>query len=263
MEIISYGGGVQSTAMIVLAAQGRIDATHAVFANVGDDSEHPATLEYVRNVAAPWAAAHGVEVVEIKRIKRTGEIETLRGRLEKVGGASIPIPVYFSGGAPGGRACTSDFKIRVIGKWLKAHGASKANQAIVNIGISLDEIQRIGSKYVEPYEVPTYPLVDLRMTRQDCMNLIESVGLPVPPKSSCFFCPFHTLAKWREMKRDEPEIFESAVTLEKNINTKRAAAGKDEVFLSRTLRPLSEVTEAQADLWSVMDDSCDSGYCMV
>ena len=263
MNIISYGGGVQSTAMIVLAAQGRIAATHAIFANTGDDSEHPATLDYVRNIATPWAEEHGIEVVEIKRTRKTGETETLRGRLEKAGGASIPIPVYFSGGAPGGRACTSDFKIRVIGKWLKAHGASAKNQATVNIGISLDEIQRVGSKYVEPYEIPTYPLIDLRMTRQDCMNLIERAGLPVPPKSSCFFCPFHTLKKWKEMRRDEPELFESAVSLEANINTKRAAAGKDNVFLSRTLRPLSEVTEAQQDLWSVNDDPCDSGYCMV
>ena len=34
---ISYGGGVQSTALIVLAATGRIHADAALFANVGDD----------------------------------------------------------------------------------------------------------------------------------------------------------------------------------------------------------------------------------
>ena len=50
LKVISYGGGVQSTAMVVLAVQGRIDADVALFSNVGDDSEHPATLEYVRNV---------------------------------------------------------------------------------------------------------------------------------------------------------------------------------------------------------------------
>lgn len=57
--VISYGGGVQSTAMLVLAAQGRLGypVTHALFANVGDQAEHPRTLAYVRDVAAPFAAA--------------------------------------------------------------------------------------------------------------------------------------------------------------------------------------------------------------
>jgi PP-loop superfamily ATP-utilizing enzyme len=261
MNVISYGGGVQSTAMLVLAAQGRISATHALFANTGDDSEHPATLEYVRNIATPWAAEHDIAVVELKRHMRTGEVETLAGRLTKVGGASIPIPVYFSGGAPGGRACTSDFKIRVIGKWLKANGANKRNKATVNIGISLDEMHRATTKYIEPYESPAYPLLDLRMTRQDCINLIERAGLPVPPKSACWFCPFHTLAKWGEMRRDEPALFSAAVELEQAINAKRTAAGKDSVWLTRTLKPLSEVPEKGPTFWQD-DQPCDSGYCM-
>ena len=53
MRIISYGGGVQSTAMVIMAATRNpefetacgapIDA--ALFSNVGDASEHPAPLE--------------------------------------------------------------------------------------------------------------------------------------------------------------------------------------------------------------------------
>jgi hypothetical protein len=42
ITVISYGGGVQSTALLVLAIQrqlGPVDA--ALFANVGDDSEDP------------------------------------------------------------------------------------------------------------------------------------------------------------------------------------------------------------------------------
>ncbi len=54
-RIVSYGGGVQSTALMVLAARGRIDFRTFVFANVGDDSEHPATLAYIAGHAAPFA----------------------------------------------------------------------------------------------------------------------------------------------------------------------------------------------------------------
>src|ERR671910_1536926 len=39
-RVVSYGGGVQSNALLELAAQGRIDYRTFLFANVGDDSEH-------------------------------------------------------------------------------------------------------------------------------------------------------------------------------------------------------------------------------
>lgn len=44
LRVFSYGGGVQSTGALVLAAQGRIDFPTFLFCNVGDDSEHPGTL---------------------------------------------------------------------------------------------------------------------------------------------------------------------------------------------------------------------------
>jgi 3'-phosphoadenosine 5'-phosphosulfate sulfotransferase (PAPS reductase)/FAD synthetase len=67
VRAISYGGGVQSTALLVLAAQGEIDYPVALFANTGDDSEHPATIRYLREVATPYADAHGIELVELQR----------------------------------------------------------------------------------------------------------------------------------------------------------------------------------------------------
>ena len=47
LRTVSYGGGVQSTALLVLAAQRQIDYSIFLFANVGDDSENPATLRYL------------------------------------------------------------------------------------------------------------------------------------------------------------------------------------------------------------------------
>ena len=49
LKVFSYGGGVQSTACLVLVAQGKLGIQTFLFANVGDDSEHPATLRYVRD----------------------------------------------------------------------------------------------------------------------------------------------------------------------------------------------------------------------
>lgn len=267
LRVISYGGGVQSTAMLVLAAQGVIDYPIALFSNVGDDSEHPATLDYVRNIATPWAAERGVIVHELQRIKRDGSVETLWGRLTKEGSRSVGIPVRMSNGAPGNRSCTVDFKIKVVGKWLKQHGANKDNRARTAIGISTDEIGRMSDRYREPYQVIDYPLIDLMISRSVCEQIISDAGLPVPPKSSCFFCPYHRPQTWREMRRDEPELFQKSVELERHLNTRRDAIGKDHVWFTGFNRPLDEaIHEAQTplDLWAEENDgpdTRDSGHC--
>ncbi|MFF5675091.1 hypothetical protein ACFY8S_34145 [Streptomyces hygroscopicus] len=96
-------------------------------------------------------------------------------------------------GAPGRRNCTADFKIKLVGRWLREHGATAEEPATVGIGISLDEIHRANRRRREPPEVIEYPLLDLRLRRDDCERVITEAGLPVPPKSSCFFCPFRTV----------------------------------------------------------------------
>lgn len=144
LKVFSYGGGVQSTAALVLAAQGQIDYRTFAFANVGDDSEYPATMAYLREIAMPFAEHHGLDLVELHRTKKDGTRETLYGRMMAEGSKSLPIPVRFKeGGKPGMRTCTSDFKIQTISRWLKAQGATRDNPAQTGIGISLDEVTRM------------------------------------------------------------------------------------------------------------------------
>ena len=271
LRFVSYGGGVQSTALLVLAAQRRIDFPTFVMANVGDDSEHPATLEYVRNIAAPYAAENEVDLHLIDRVKRDGSVETLYERLTREGSRSVPIPVRMSNGAPGTRSCTVDFKIKVTAKWSKQHGATKQDPAIVGIGISRDEIHRANTNRNEPHQRKVYPLVGvgeetgLSMSRQDCMNLIRDAGLPVPPKSSCYFCPFHRPSTWDEMARTEPELFEKAAHLEDTLNARRDELGKARVYLTRFNKPLRTIVARGQDAMFEIDDadgSCDSGWCM-
>jgi hypothetical protein len=225
--------------MLVLAAQGEIDFPIFLFANTGDDSENPKSLVYVREVAMPYAAANGIALHELHRTRRDGTQETLYGRLTKPEGRSIGIPVRMSeSGAPGTRACTADFKIRVIAKWQKQHGATKVDPAICALGISLDEIHRARTDSGIPTQTLAYPLIDLRLTRQDCVNIIERAGLELPGKSSCYFCPYHSRAFWARQQREEPELFAKSVDLERQMNAKRDALGKDPVWLSSALIPL-------------------------
>lgn len=346
LRTFSYGGGVQSTAALVLAAQGKIDYRIFLFANVGDDSEHPATLRYVHEVATPFAKANGIELHELHRKWRDGSTQTLYGKLTgtrpchrckatgetrladadlpgtpenmlprprqcprchgtgQAESRSLPIPVRMSNGAPGTRSCTFDFKITVIGKWLKAHGASPDNPATVGVGISLDEIQRINNRKNEPYERLAYPLVGLpddedtglRLRRDDCERLITAEPLPPsmveplkaafdelpavtrhdliqfnftrmprPPKSACYFCPFHRPETWHDQRRSEPELFAKACDLEDLLNARRDELGKDHVYLTRFARPLRVAIPDGIDLLPIFDADdaqCDNGWCM-
>ncbi|MCY0940114.1 phosphoadenosine phosphosulfate reductase [Streptomyces antarcticus] len=264
MKVISFGGGVQSTALLVLAAQGRIDYSTFLFANVGDDSEHPATLAYIRDVAAPYAARAGIELHQLRRTRRDGTTETLMERLNRRDTRSIPIPVRMANGAPGRRSCTADFKIKVVGRWLREHGATANEPAVVGIGISVDEIHRANRRRSEPHEQVEYPLLDLRLRRDDCERIIETAGLPVPPKSSCFFCPFRTVDAWRQQRREDPDLFARSIEVEQTVNRLRAALGRDPVYLTRYGRPLAEAIPAQRDAATeeAEDGGCDSGWCM-
>lgn len=277
LKVFSYGGGVQSTAALVLAAQGKIDYRTFLFCNVGDDSENPETLTYVREVARPFAVQHGLVLHELHRVRRDGSIETIYGKIVRPGSRSIGIPVYLSSGAPAKRSCTMDFKIAVCDRWLKDQGVREALTrektlahrlprplAMVGLGISLDEFGRMRNDSGIEWKQLDYPLIDLRLDRADCIHLIEQAGLPVPPKSSCWFCPYHSTRTWQALRQQHPVLFWRAVDLQRLLNERRAVLGKDQVWLSSKLKPLERVTtdHVQASLFEE-EAPCESGYCFV
>lgn len=148
-----------------------------------------------------------------------------------------------------------------------SHGPAD-NRAHVAIGISTDEYQRATSRKVEPYEVVEYPLLTLEhrlaprgASRADCMKIIADAGLPVPRKSSCFFCPFHRPAVFADQARTEPELFAKSVLLEDTLNERRAMLGKDPVYLTRFGRPLRDVfASVQGALFEDAAWDQDEGY---
>jgi hypothetical protein len=239
-----------------------------LFANTGEDSEHPDTIRYVREVARPYADRQGLELVELQKRRRDGSLDTLRQRIRR-GRTTVPIPMRMpESGAPGNRTCTDEFKIRVCAKELKARGATEAKPARIGLGITTDEYQRIRTP-VDPRQPALYreyPLVfDLALNRQDCINVIVEAGLPVPPKSACFFCPFHGIEQWRQLRRTRRDLFDEACAIEREMQERRAALGRDPVWLTdqgqRWSLPLARLlTHDQMTL----DDetACESGFCM-
>lgn len=268
IRVFSYGGGVQSNAVLLLQIEGQLDYDAFVFANVGDDSENPETLDYVQNIMQPYAAQHGIEIHEARKVLRDGRKESLYKYAQRTK-RSIPIPARMGGnGAPGHRTCTTDFKIKVVDKWIKAQGVA---WAAVGLGISWDESDRMrgmdwhdrhGKRKFGFWKRREYPLIDMRLRRSDLREIYDRHDLPIPPKSSCWFCPFHKHYEWLDMRRDAPALFNKAVEFEADLNQKRVALGRDRVFLHQKLVPLDQAVGLQLSLFD--DDSqCDEGYCGV
>lgn len=264
MKVFSSGGGIQSTAALVLAARGDIDFPIFVFANTGDDSENPQTLDYVRNVAMPFAGDHDIEFVEVQK-RRLGkhEKQTLRDLIfSKV--RTVPIPVRMPGGALGNRQCTIEFKIRVIDKWIAENGG-RGGKVVVGLGISTDEIHRARSRGIERvrgFEKETvYPLIELHINRNKCHQIIKESGLPIPAKSACYFCPFHSTTDWIHLRNVRPDLFDEAIKIENQLNHKRQIMGKDKVWLHPALRPLDQAVGIQMSFDNL--ENCESGYCFV
>jgi hypothetical protein len=263
MRTFSFGAGVQSTAVLVLQALGKLPEPYDVFlfANVGDDSEDPRSLDYYREHHIPFAKKHGIELIELHRVLKNGSVETIWNRLLAENSAQIPIPIRMSNGAPGTRGCTSDFKIRVIRRWQRANGSCREDPAITGLGISVDEIERARDNSGFDDQILEYPLLQLQMNRKACYDVIKEVGLPAPPKSACFFCPFHNKEAWRRLKIERRDLFDKSVYLEQEINKKRDAVGKDHVWLTRYAKPLDTVVEDQLSFDLDGPEDCDSGYC--
>lgn len=258
MKVFSYGGGVQSNAALVLAAQGKLDADVFVFAEVGEDSENPATVRYVRDVAIPYAAEHKI-VFESVYFTFGGDRETLFQHIFRPGRKGVPIPARLNGKAPVPRICTTDWKILPINKWIL--NRDPIGPHTVMLGISLDEMQRMTNRQDDDRIIRTYPLVDMRLHRQDCLNIVKDAGLPEPPKSACWFCPYHSMRAWVELMEQDPLLFSMAEDVERQL-TKRVAHNGNFVYLTDAGKPLGPAVHEAARQPSLFGyDSCDSGYC--
>ncbi len=282
-RIFSSGWGLQSVAVLVLQATNQLprDYDEFVFANVGEDSENPATLDYYRDIVKPYAAAHSINLTEVQKTRK-GELDTVYQAALR-DNRSLPIPVVFPGKGYGNRTCTSSFKIEVVHKHAKS---LKRPRIVMGIGFSTDEKHRLLKRYPEWHDhimtrnadrtwkegerlgfsqLYEFPLIGLGLSRLQCAGVIERAGLPLPPKSACWFCPFTGRSVWIDRKRNDRPLFDKAVQFEKDINEKykriRANHPKASPFVGLHVsgKPLDTVPD-QMSLWDEYQDkdsSCD------
>lgn len=258
-SIFSYGGGRQSTAVLVLQAQGKLPRPFDkfVFANVGDNAEKPDVLDYYHEHAVPFAEANQIHLEEIRWNRRNGFL-SLRDYIDEFDN-QIPIPVRFPGTGPTNRKCTNRWKIEPVARLHASLGATEAQPGRLGLGISTDEMGRMRTEASHPWQTLDYPLIDIGLSAADCVALVEEAGLPTPPGSCCYFCPFQRESQWRQLGHDQPDMLNDAISLEKQLSERSVRLGKGRCWIGPG-GPLPAVL-AQETLFDPHETDCSGGSC--
>jgi len=144
------------------------------------------------------------------------------------------------------RVCTDRFKVRPLVKQVRKLCGIKKGERVKGkvvsmwIGISLDEIIRVKPNQVQWIE-NKWPLInDVPMTRAGCLNWLKKKGYPLPPKSSCIGCPYHSDEAWRDLKLNHQDEWKDAVEADRLIRDSVESATK-RLYLHGSRTPLDEV----------------------
>lgn len=259
-RILSLGAGVQSSTVALMIKHGELDPVEcAVFSDTG--AEPQPVYDWLEQLKG--LLSFPVYTVMHKDGLEKGLIDSLAGK------RVASIPFYSGNGGMLWRQCTTEYKVTPINNKLRElckikKGQRAPKEVIVNLlhGISLDEMQRTRTNKLHWIE-NIYPLVERRMTRYDCVKWLKEKGYPEPPKSACYFCPYHDNKLWRDMKINDQDSFEKAVVLDKKIRygTPRV---REKLYLHQSMKPLDEVDfRNEADMGQLnFLDECE-GMCGV
>ncbi|MFF8191890.1 hypothetical protein ACF05L_13800 [Streptomyces bobili] len=259
LRVLSLGAGVQSTTLLLLAAEGRLPKWDAaIFSDTGWEPArvyaHLDRLE--REVAQPA----GIPVYRVS--VGGGNAQRISGNLRADSlnpGSFVRLPVFVIDKA-GERAamvrrqCTEEYKVKPIKaqvRELLGYPHPKPVPADVfaeqAIGISRDEFERAKDAPVR-YLRNVHPLLDMDgaadgregWTRTDCLRYLRSSGWGETPKSACIGCPYHGNRQWRELRDDHPEEWADAVDFDRQLRDTQLRGIKAAPYLHRSLLPLDQ-----------------------
>jgi len=121
------------------------------------------------------------------------------------------------------RWCTVEMKLKPFEAWI-APSLKEGVQIYTYIGIRYDERGRVGYKPTNPLIKAKFPFVDDFIDREGVTDILQNSGLGMPEyykwrsRSGCQFCFFQRHIEWLGLKKNHPEQFEYAKSLEKTGN---------------------------------------------
>lgn len=222
----------------------------------------------------PLAEAHGIGAYFVRAKDTHGEplpslpeyhLQLAQGKRK----GTVLLPMYGSKGGRIQQRCTQRYKITAIRQQLRALGATTQRSAQA---LHMGEARRMrgahhrmeggwhtwndldGPNRAVKWCSHYYPLIDLRMNRQQVDEALERAGVPYVRFSGCEGCPNAGASRWM---RRTPESLARSASLEHEL------AG---LYLTDQRAPLPiavERLQARRSLWGDDDTAfeCGNGYC--
>jgi len=272
-RVLSLGAGVQSSTLALMIHKGEIPMVDcAIFADT--QAEPPKVYEWLEFIKK--IVSYPVHIVTWRNLEQD-VLDASKGEYQ-----AFTIPFYTKNKDTGQkgmlmRQCTADYKIKPVTKKIRELLGYKKGERVdlkkvkveMLMGISTDEIRRMRMNRLR-YIDNQYPLInDFGMSRQDCIAWMKDKNYPMPTKSACYFCPFHSQSTWKDIKENDPELFKQAVEMDKKIRNqekyKIKNKFKDDLYLHRSCEPLDKALEddGQLDIFDGFGSICDEGMCGV
>ncbi len=213
MNIVGYGGGTNSTAMLIGLYHRGIPVDLILFSDTG--GEQPHTYEFLP-IMSKWLSEHGMpEITKVEYTDQYGDRLTLENECLRSG--TLPAIAY------GYKKCSLKHKVGPQDKFCNHHQPcldvwTNGERVTKFIGFDAGEEQRrdhaIAYDIVDKKYKKEYPLIDWGWYREDCIAAIEQEGLPLPGKSSCFFCPSMKRHEIRTLYPQHRDLYDRAVAIE-------------------------------------------------
>ena len=212
-HIVAFGGGVDSTAMILGLYEANRPIDLILFADTG--GERPETYAHIENFSN-WLINKGLpSITVVKRVRKDGSYESLEE--ESLRSKTLPSIAY------GYKKCSQKHKIapqdKYCNHWQPAIDWWKTGQKCVKyIGYDAGETRRAdnAAKRDDPKYEYEYPLIEWQWEREDCLEIIAKHGITNVGKSACFFCPSSRPKEIVDLYEKHPDLLERALTIEKN-----------------------------------------------
>lgn len=253
LQVLSYGGGVQSSAMLLMIQNNTLPKPDIVV-HSDTGSEMPHTEKVIE-----WA-----RLLCISLELPFATVMSNRGRLHEDYLAKQTIPMVRQ------RSCTFNFKVTPQRKFFRRIVGNGGGKVLVEcwLGITTDEKQRRISVHDADvkWTKSVYPLLDVKpTTRRECVSLIQNNTDISIAKSGCFCCPYAPITHFADLHRNEPALFEICLEMEREFNAKWND-GKQVKSLQPSLQTLESVALPSLEQWGFEFDlnpnnECSSGHC--
>lgn len=269
---LALGAGVQSTALLLMSNLGLYDCPKADYAIFADTGAEP---ESVYRTVSALQKCSTIPVVVVQE----GDLEEefISGAVHAEGHFSN-LPLFTSEEQADGtirkgfsrRGCTADYKLKPIHRYLKREvlGLRPRQRVKTSVrammGISWDETRRVKPSTDKWCDL-SYPLVDNQIRREKCLRILEEHGpdYPTPSRSACYFCPFHGEVVWKNMKENDPEMWERACAFDEAIRDQSKTGLRGKAYLHRSCAPLRSIDLTHGGQTEFEFMGCESGYCGV